>query len=621
MKRVIVGTAGHIDHGKTALVKALTGIDTDRLEEEKRRGISIDLGFAHLRLGDVLLGFVDVPGHERFVRNMLAGVWGIDLVMLVVAADESIKPQTREHFEICRLLGLRSGLVALTKADLVESEILDLVRLEVEEFLAGSFLEGAPVIAVSAVTGRGLEELRAALLELAAKVPEKDATRHLRLPVDRSFSMRGFGTVVTGTLVSGTVRREQELEAHPGGKRVRVRGIQVHGEPVEQALAGQRTALNLTGAEPSELPRGTVLTAPGLFRATTVLDCRLELLSNARPLKHRAPVHFHAGTAEVEAEVRLLEGATLDPGMRGWARLVLRQPVLLLPGDRFIIRMFSPVVTIGGGVVVDIGGRRYRRAEAPAARLETLAEGPPAERLALLVREGTWGMSLGEAVARTGWLPEEVRAAAEQAGLVTIGEGEPWLLDRARCDAWLAAVRQGVAEYHRANPLQPGIPRQDLRARFFAGAPPFLFDALVAGEPSLAVQGDTVRLRSHQVVFTPEEERALETIERTFEEAGWTAPSPNDVLGRTGLPPTRARELLQILIRRGSLVRLGDDLIFHREALTRLRAVLEAHRGERFGVAEFKQWTGVSRKYAIPLLEYLDRERVTRREGDQRVVL
>ncbi|MGB9606189.1 MAG: selenocysteine-specific translation elongation factor, partial [Bryobacteraceae bacterium] len=351
MKHVIVGTAGHIDHGKTALVKALTGIETDRLEEEKRRGISIELGFAHLDLGpDLRLGFVDVPGHERFVKTMLAGAWGIDLVLLVVAADESIKPQTREHFDICRLLSIRRGLVALTKADLVEADLLELVRLEVEEFVAGSFLEGAPVIPVSAVTGQGLEELKKALAAVGAETPEKDATRHFRLPVDRAFSLRGFGTIVTGTLVSGTVASDEEIEAHPAGWRLRVRSIQVHGQAVERARAGQRTALNIAGAEPAEVSRGTVLTAPGLFRPVTQFDARLELLPSARPLKNRAPVHFHAGTAEIEAEVRLLEGTdALQPGQSCWARILLREPTLLLPGDRFIIRMFSPVVTIGGG--------------------------------------------------------------------------------------------------------------------------------------------------------------------------------------------------------------------------------------------------------------------------------
>ena len=356
MKHIIVGTAGHIDHGKTALVKALTGIDADRLEEEKRRGITIDLGFAHLQLTPSLrLGFVDVPGHERFIKNMLAGVGGIDLVLFVIAADESIKPQTREHFDICRLLEIPRGVIALTKADLVDDDILGLVRIEVEQLVAGSFLEGAPIVPVSSVTGAGLEELRQALARVAAEAPEKDASGHFRLPIDRVFTVKGFGTVATGTLVSGSVAKEQEVELYPAGRRLRVRGVQVHGTTADRAVAGQRTAVNLADIEPAGLARGDVLSEPGVFRAVKQVDCRLQLLPTAKPLKHRAPVHFHSGTAEIEAQVRLLEGtAPLQPGGAAYVRLLLRDAALLLPADRFIIRMFSPVVTIGGGVVLDV---------------------------------------------------------------------------------------------------------------------------------------------------------------------------------------------------------------------------------------------------------------------------
>src|SRR5579862_2970489 len=347
MKNIIIGTAGHIDHGKTALVRALTGIDTDRLKEEKQRGISIDLGFAHLQLSEsVRLGLVDVPGHERFIKNMLAGVSGIDLVLFVIASDESIKPQTREHFDICMLLGIRKGIVVLSKADLVPSDLIDLVRLEAGEFMRGSFLENAPMVAVSATTGVGLDDLRTEIAKIAATVPAKDASQYFRLPIDRAFAMRGFGAVVTGTLASGVVRLEQEVELHPARKHVRVRGIQVHGADVGEASAGQRTALNIAGIDASELARGMVMAEAGRFHATSHIDCAFHLLRSAKPLKHRAPVHFHAGTAEVEAEVRRLRGVEpFLPGSRDYIRFLLSEPLLLLPGDRFIVRMFSPVVT------------------------------------------------------------------------------------------------------------------------------------------------------------------------------------------------------------------------------------------------------------------------------------
>ncbi len=621
MKNIVAGTAGHIDHGKTALVKALTGIDADRLEEEKRRGITIDIGFAHLQLTPTLrLGFVDVPGHERFVKNMLAGVGGIDLVLFVVAAEESIKPQTREHFEICRLLRIPRGVIALTKADLVDSDILGLVRLEVEEFVAGSFLEGAPIVPVSSVTGAGIPELRAELERTAVATPEKKAAGHFRLPIDRVFTVKGFGTVVTGTLVSGSVRKEQEVEVYPIGKRLRVRGVQVHGQGAGQAVAGQRTALNVPDAEPADLTRGMVLSEPGRFRAVRQIDSRLELLQSAKPLKHRAPVHFHAGTAEIEAEVRLLEGSVLTPGNQAYARIVLREPTLVLPGDRFIVRKFSPVVTIGGGVVLDTGGLRYRRSDRAAARLDILA-GPDSDaRLRLLVRESPWGAAIPQLVARTGRPEQEIESAAGE-DLILVRQPQPWLIDR----SWLRAARQrlvhAIREFHQSNPLLPGMPRQDLRARELSEAPPFLLDVLLAETKEIVAEGEIVRLRSHSLVLKEDEEQARAAIERAFEQTGLSVPALGEVLAKSGIEAGRARSLLQILIREKKLVRISEDLVFHQTAVARLRELMGQHKGQRFSVPEFKEWTGISRKYAIPLLEYLDRDKVTRREGDQRVVL
>jgi selenocysteine-specific elongation factor len=626
MKHIIVGTAGHIDHGKTALVKALTGIDADRLEEEKRRGITIDLGFAHLQLTPSLrLGFVDVPGHERFVKNMLAGVGGIDLVLFVIAADESIKPQTREHFDICRLLEIPRGVIALTKADLVDDDILGLVRIEVEQLVAGSFLEGAPIVPVSSVTGAGLEELRQELARVAAEAPEKDASGHFRLPIDRVFTVKGFGTVATGTLVSGSVAKEQEVELYPAGRRLRVRGVQVHGTTADRAVAGQRTAVNLADIEPAGLARGDVLSEPGVFRAVKQVDCRLQLLPTAKPLKHRAPVHFHSGTAEIEAQVRLLEGtAPLQPGGAAYVRLLLRDAALLLPADRFIIRMFSPVVTIGGGVVLDVarGADALVRARSPGralARLDVLASADAAERIALLVRETPFGMGMPDLVARTGLVEAEIAAAAARAPLIAIAQPQPWYVDRTWFHAASGRMVQAVGEFHRQNPLQPGIAKLDLRP---AGAPPFVLDALLTDAArEIVTEGDTVRLRGHTLVLNQDEQQAREAIERAFQQAGLAAPAVADVLAKSGVEPARARSLLQILLRDKHLVRINDELVVHHSAIAELRRMLEEHKPARFNVGTFKQWTGVSRKYAIPLLEFLDRERITRREGEERLIL
>ncbi|MGD0201575.1 MAG: SelB C-terminal domain-containing protein, partial [Bryobacteraceae bacterium] len=540
---------------------------------------------------------------------------------LTIAADEGIKPQTREHFDICRLLAIERGIVVLTKADLVEGDVLDVARLEAEEFVAGSFLEGAPLVAVSSVTGRGLDELRARLLEAAAAAPAKDASRYFRLPIDRAFSMRGFGTVVTGTLVSGSVAQDGEVELHPGGRRLRVRGIQVHGQPAERALAGQRTALNLAGIEPSELARGMVLTEPGRFRATDSIDAALELLPGARPLKRRTPVHFHAGTAEIEAEVRLLGGAeALRPGQRAHVRLVLREAALLLPGDRFIIRMFSPVVTIGGGVVVDITGRRYRRAEDAAARLRVLEQGTPEERVTQLVREARYGLGMAELIAATGLLPEEIERAARLTGLVALAEPRFWLVDGGWFASAITRVTERLRAFHKDHPLAPGMPKEELRQEL-PGAPPFLLDALIERTSGAVAEGDSVRLATHQVVLQQDEERASSAIEKIFREAGLKAPPVDEVLVKSGVELARARTLLQMLLRQRTLVKVSGDLVFHRAALDGLRSLLAPHRGQRLSVPRFKELAGVSRKYAIPLLEYLDRERVTRREGDERVVL
>src|SRR6204780_2235283 len=421
IKHVIVGTAGHIDHGKSSLVEALTGTNPDRLEEEKRRGITLGLGFAILELEGARPGLVGVPGHERFVRNMLAGAGGIDLVLVVIGADEGIKLPAREHFEICSLLGIPRGIIAITKSDLVDADTLGLVRLEIEEFVRGSFLENAPLVPVSSRSGAGLDELKAVLRRAAQEGAAKDATQNFRLPIDRSFAMKGFGTVVTGTLISGAVKLEEEVELYPVRKRLRVRGLHSGGKQIERAVAGQRTAVNLAGIEHEEITRGMVLAPAGIFETTQRVDARVTLLASAPPLKNRARVHFHQGTAEAIAEVILLNdaGGELAAGGSTFAQLRLDKPLLLLPGDRFILRRYSPVVTIGGGTVLDARAPRHKRKDAAVAPfLGVLEHGTWEEILGSLVEAAPRGMTLPEIVARTGWIESEARAVAEKLAAV-----------------------------------------------------------------------------------------------------------------------------------------------------------------------------------------------------------
>ena len=631
-KSIIVGTAGHIDHGKSALVEALTGTHPDRLEEEKRRGITIDLGFAFLEEGGVRFGFVDVPGHERFVSNMLAGAAGIDLVLLAIAADESIKPQTREHFDICRLLGVKQGLVALTKSDLVDADTAALVRLEIEDYVRGTFLEGAPILPVSAKTRAGLMELKNALVTVAARVPGKDASQHFRLPIDRAFAMKGFGTVVTGTLISGSVRAGDEVELFPRRERVRVRGVQSGGRSVEKAFAGQRTALNLAGIEHTAVRRGMTLAVPGRFWGTRRIDARLELLASAPKLKHRSRVHFHAGTCQTIAQIFLYARSELEPGQPAFAHLRLEDEVLVLPGDRFILRQFSPVVTMGGGMVLDPLARRpLTRDKGRAAFLEVMEHGDPVQILGALTERAPMGIAIEQIMARTGWLDQQIRdttAALAKSGRAKVVSLDPLLLIPGEA---FAEVRRKLAakvgEFRKRNPLLPGISREDLRSSLGRPVRAETFRAALeelVKERILEFQGDLVKQAGTTVTLEPEEEHAKEQIEAAFRGAHLAVPAVKEVLSKLPVEAQRAEKILQMLLREKNLVRVTPELIFHHEALAQLRERLGAYKrakGERISVSVFKELTGITRKYAIPLLEYLDRERVTRRAGDERVIL
>jgi|SRR5579859_112808 len=632
MKSIIVGTAGHIDHGKTALVKALTGIDADRLDEEKRRGITIDLGFAHLDLpgrgGEILhLGFVDVPGHERFVRNMLAGVGGIDLVLLVIAADESIKPQTREHFDILQLLGVKRGITVLTKSDAVDGETLDVVRLEVEEFLRGTFLEPpkCPIVAVSSLSGAGLEDLKRAMVSAAAEIELRDSRALARLPIDRVFTMKGFGTVVTGTLLSGTIRKEEELEVFPGGRRVRVRGIQVHGQSADTAIAGQRTALNLAGGSTEDLDRGMILAPTAIFAATRHLDVQLRLLPSApRALKNRARLHFYSHTMESVAELRLHSHSEIMPGETLFARAILPGPALLLPGDRFIVRQFSPVLTVGGGTVLDATPSREERK--PEEFLSLLTKGTQEEILrARIVRHRASGLSMSALVAETGLSSDRIgrllKKSIEDGSLIRIGET---FADAGAIASVKTDLVQRVQQFQKQNPLEPGIGRERLRDEASVTGEIFaaLLDALVRNK-KLEVAGDLVRLPGHGVVMKDEEAESKQKIEAAFAAAGLKVPFLNEVLSGLKVDKVRAQKIVTLLLREKTLIKISEELVFHRNALEQLRKQMAAQKvkSARIDVATFKELTGVSRKYAIPLLEYLDRERVTRRIGDAREIL
>ncbi|OLE52744.1 MAG: selenocysteine-specific translation elongation factor [Acidobacteria bacterium 13_1_20CM_3_53_8] len=637
MLSIIVGTAGHIDHGKTALVRALTGVDADRLPEEKRRGITIDLGFAELDLGDVRLGFVDVPGHERFVKNMLAGAHGIDVVALVIAADEGVMPQTEEHFDICRLLGVRNGLVVITKKDTVDEELLELVREEACELVAGSFLEDAPQLAVSSRTGEGIEELKRALHEIALKIPARSNAMVARLPVDRSFTMRGFGAVVTGTLVAGEIQEGDEVELLPEARRVRVRGLQVHNQPVKRAEAGQRTALNLGGIEAAQIERGMVLAPAGRLRATQIFDARIDVLKGApRSLRSRARVRVHIGSAEILARVRVLEHTNeIQPGASGFIQLRLESPTLALPSEHFIIRSYSPQRTVAGGVVLDAFAQKHRGREMAGvrARLESLMNADPAAQVALrLEAAGEQGLSRADLIAHTGWRDEILSSAifgAERSGAVVDAEGH--LLSRAQFDRLGRAALDEVESFHKQEPLSRGMARETLRERHFAHLAPEIFRAVIShleATGALRSEKDVVRASNHRLELSPHDAALKSRLEEVYKDAALEAPTFEEALERAGnsSPRERARKILQLLIDAGSLVSVSREYYFHREALDQLtkslRDYASQHEPERLiDVATFKDLAGVSRKYAIPLLEYFDRERVTRRAGDRRIIL
>ena len=629
MKHVVVGTAGHIDHGKTSLVKALTGTDTDRLPEEKARGITIDLGFAFLEEPGLTIEIVDVPGHERFVKNMLAGVGGIDLAMLVIAADEGVMPQTREHLAICSLLRIKAGLIALTKADLVESDWRELVREDVAAAVRGTFLEGAPIVPVSSKTGQGLDELRAALRSLAASVPQRGTDELPRLPIDRVFTVRGFGTVVTGTLTAGVLAADDRVEVYPKHAEAKIRGLQAHGQPVASARAGQRTAINLQGLERTAIARGDVVGLPGTLVSSTLVDGTFELLPDApRAVKTRTRVRFHVGTSEIMARALLLDRAELTPGETAFARFRLEAPLVARPGDRFVVRSYSPIVTIGGGTLLDVDPPRFKR-KGPAlvAHLELLQTGSPDAVLEEHVRHvGSGGVRLTTLAGRAPFGPERLRAllGSLQAGGRVISIDRDWFIHPDSFGRLRGLVADELTAFHRANPLKPGMSREELRGRV-GGADERVFAFLLsslAAEGVVKTERDKVWLASHEVRLSPEQQRVMDTLEGEFSRAEAAPPSPEEALGRAGVRGDEEHELFQVLVQSGKLVRVKESLFFHAQALESIQTKLVALLRERkdIGPSDIKDLLGISRKYAIPLLEFFDQRRVTARVGERRIL-
>ena len=633
MKHLILGTAGHVDHGKTSLVKALTGIDTDRLKEEKARGITIELGFAHLELpGGLRLGIVDVPGHERFVRTMVAGVGGMDLVLLAIAADEGIMPQTREHLDICQLLGVKRGLVVLTKVDLVEPDWLDLVSEEVREYLAGSFLAGAPILPVSSRSGAGIPELQAALAVLAAKIEPKRLDAPCRLPVDRVFTVTGFGTVVTGTLLAGGISVGDEVEILPSGLSCRVRGVQSFGAKVERGEAGERLAVNLQGVDHAAVQRGDVVVPRGLYRPTAAIDVRLNYLASApKELKHRATVRLLSATYEVPAKVVLIDRDSLKPGESAYAQLRLSRPVLLLPGDPFVLRTYSPQATLGGGTVLDPAppGRRRRSAEA-LALLAAVESGDDRERIGLLVESSLFsGISLQEMVNRSGMSGKRIDAALSallSGGSVLQVVKEPRiLLGRVSFDALKLRLLEELRAFLAENPMQEGIGKEELKSRIPSRSDQRFFGPLLAAmekEGTALADRDLVRLPGRKAGVAHDQAELQSLLEEALKKGRGEPPTLKELCAALSCSEKQLLDHANLLYREGRAVKVKGDIFYAPAAVAEIREKLVRYLREKGEISpnEFRELTGLSRKFMIPLLEFFDQEKLTIRSGDRRVL-
>ena len=631
MKQIVLGTAGHIDHGKTSLIKALTGIDTDRLKEEKERGITIELGFAHLELpGSKLVGIVDVPGHEKFVKNMVAGATGIDLVALVIAADEGIMPQTQEHLEICQLLGIRHGLVVLTKIDMVDEEWLELVKEDVKEYLAGTFLDDAPMVEVSSATGEGLDRLLQVLDKLVQELPQKEVGHIFRLPIDRVFVIKGFGTVVTGTTVSGKVSLGDEVTIYPEQIQSRVRGIQVHGKEVEEVRAGLRTAINLQGLEKSMIKRGDVVASAGALRSTFMVDVILELLESApRKLKNRAKARFHVGTAEIISTVVLLDREELSPGEKCFAQLRLERPTAVLRGDKYVLRSYSPVRTIGGGKVLNPLPKKMKRFSEQRQKELQVLDGQDLEAIieTFVQMGGFQGIGVEElrflTDLSTSKLEAHLRGLKSKGHLMEYDKERSAIIHGSYVVRTQREILNYLTEFHAKYPLKVGVQKEELRSRLKGAKDPKLFNhviALLAKQGQIVQEKELIRLKSHQVTLGRDLKEIRKKMEQEYLKAGLQPPYFREL--KEKLKDDSADDVLELLVGEGVLVKVKEDLYFHRDVIEglkdRLVSFLKEH-GE-ISTPQFKDMTGASRKYTIPLIEYFDKSQVTVRVGDSRVL-
>ena len=630
-KQIILGTAGHIDHGKTSLIKALTGINTDRLKEEQERGITIELGFAYLDLpSGQHLGIVDVPGHEKFVKNMVAGATGIDIVAMVIAADEGVMPQTREHMEICSLLGIRHGFVALTKTDLVDEEWLELVTEDVRNFITGTFLDGAPIVAVSAANGQGLDRFVATLESLCAKVPSRESGAIFRLPVDRVFTMKGFGTVITGTLASGRVQVGDTVMLYPSGLTAKVRGIQVHNQSVNEASSGIRTAINFQGLDREAVLRGHVLSLPGALKTAYMVDVQLHYLaSNPKPLKHRARVRFHTGTSEVLGIVALLEADELAPGQTTVAQVRLDEPVALVRDDRFVIRSYSPIRTIGGGTVINPIAPKHKSFKPEVvAGLQTLASGSAEQIIGQHgIGAGVQGLAFADLKLMTNLADKQLDAVLQgmlsRRILLMVDRENKIFVHGEVFEDLRGQINDHLTRYHNQNLLKAGMPKEELKSKLPALLDIKLFSLVLnqmIKDNQVVAEEDTVRLAGHKIALKSDQSDLRRKIIDTYRDSGLQPPYFKDIVKETGGDPAQAKDVLNLLVGEGVMVKVKEDLYFHAQAIEALKKRLVDHlsaNGE-ISTPQFKDMTGISRKYVIPLIEHFDAKNVTIRIGDIR---